>query len=136
MKISKEPAVWPSHILCSILLGVSGRVLVPESYPFPSTTLAWTEGAVPEGKKKRSHIKKKIILLTTGQTSRHAHGEADHIGANKQGEHMCPEPQALRHSALQPPVKCSHMNVLDLDQSDLQIFRWRGELHWQLASPG
>lgn len=58
--------------------------------------------------------------------------KVDQIGDNKQIKHMEPEQQALRHGDLQPPVKCSHMNVLNLDQSDLQILRWGRELNWQL----
>lgn len=34
------------------IVRVSGRVLVPESYSFLPTTLAWTQGAVPEETKK------------------------------------------------------------------------------------
>lgn len=45
----------------------------------------------------------------------------DHIGDNKEVEHVKLELQALRCGDLQPPIKCCHMNALVLDQLDLQI---------------
>lgn len=57
----------------------------------------------------------------------------DHIGDNKQVEQMKPQLQASRHGDLKLPVQYSQVNVLDLYQSDLQIF-WRGkEFNWQLV---